>query len=305
MTLWRLATRACGTMKLALSLLWKSLRWKKTCVSIWLASIFPNFNISCFSKFPAFPYLVISVLHQFPNFQLFQILKFPGFTFRDFKIASLDSHFMHLQHFCYLQYVQLSSSTKNISFWKLESGNAKIWKLRTMQNLETVRLWKGKQKLRFSFFQGLAQTKLQFSGKESEFFPLSKRHLSLKKHLSNINFPNRNCRFVLNLSYHNNICLQQLAPFSHGDNIAKVRERWEALVAFQWAEGRWRMQRFFGTLQGHEHATTMQSHRMDRPVARSIPWHDQDTWHWHWQCLVGSSNHDDGGVLICLIWTLY
>ena len=58
-----------------------------------------------------------------------------------------------------------------------------------MQNLETGDFERGNRNYPYvSFFQGLAQTKLQFSSKESEFFPLSKRHLSLKKHLSNINF---------------------------------------------------------------------------------------------------------------------
>ena len=146
-------------------------------------SVFPALWVA----FPAFPYLVISVLHKFPNLQLFQILKFPGFTFRDFKIVSLDFHFMHLQHFCYLQFVQLSSSKKKILL-KAGKWKPKFWKLRTMQKLETGNLERGNRNWNYpyvSFFQGLAQTKLQFSGKESEFFPLSKRHLSLKKHLIN------------------------------------------------------------------------------------------------------------------------
>ena len=58
-----------------------------------------------------------------------------------------------------------------------------------MQNLETGDFERGNRNYPYvSFFQGLAQTKLQFPGQQSEFFPLSKRHLSLKKHLSNINF---------------------------------------------------------------------------------------------------------------------
>ena len=93
--LWRLATRAYGTMKLSLSQLWKSLRWKKH-MRVSLAdknisrfqsflifqissfSMFTDFNIYWFSKFPTFPYFLIFKFPAFPYFKIsrFHILRF-------------------------------------------------------------------------------------------------------------------------------------------------------------------------------------------------------------------------------------
>jgi len=101
-----------------------------------------------------------------------------------------------------------------------------------MQNLETGDFERGNRNYPYvSFFQGLAQTKLQFSGKESEFFPLSKRHLSLKKHLSNINFQTETFkqyqfpRGISFCSFWRNSFQTLSKLFHHGYDGTKVPER--------------------------------------------------------------------------------
>ena len=111
-----------------------------------------------------------------------------------------------------------------------------------MQNLETGDFQRRNRSYPdVTSFQGLAQIKLQFPGKESEFFPHFKRHLGLKKHICNINSQTETfkqyqfSRGISSCSFWRNFSQTLSKSSHHNHDGTKVPERADA----QWWRNRW------------------------------------------------------------------
>ena len=104
-----------------------------------------------------------------------------------------------------------------------------------MQNLETGDFQRRNRSYPYvTSFQGLAQIKLQFPGKESEFFPHFKRHLGLKKHICNINSQTETfkqyqfSRGISSCSFWRNFSQTLSKSSHHNHDGTKVPERADA-----------------------------------------------------------------------------